>query len=313
MTKLIIQIPCYNEAECLAVTLSFLPRQVPGFDIVEWLVIDDGCTDATVRIAQENGVDHVIAHVENLGLAQAFMTGLSACVKLGADVVVNTDGDNQYSAEDIPQLVRPIVENRAEIVIGARPIAAIEHFSVSKKILQKIGSWVVRKVSGAKIPDAPCGFRAISRDAAMQLNVFNNYTYTLETIIQAGQKNMAIVSVPIGVNKELRPSRLMKSISSYIKHSIIIIVRVFLVYKPFRFFSSIAALLFGSGLLLGLRFLYFYLTGDGHGHVQSVILSGVLLGMGFQTLLVAFLADIIAVNRRLLEDVRYELKKNGNG
>ncbi|MBW1637331.1 MAG: glycosyltransferase family 2 protein [Deltaproteobacteria bacterium] len=313
MTKLIIQIPCYNEAETLAVTLSCLPRQLPGIDVIEWLIIDDGCTDETVKVARDNGVDHIISHPRNLGLAKAFMTGLRSCVKLGADIIVNTDADNQYNAEDIPLLVQPILEKRAEIVIGARPITSIKHFSLLKKILQKNGSWVVRVASGTDIPDAPSGFRAISRDAAMQLHVFSKYTYTLETIIQAGQKNMEVISTPIRVNKDLRPSQLVKSTPSYINQAIITIIRIFVVYKPFRFFLSIAALFLTLGFLLGVRFLFFYLTGAGQGHVQSVVLSGVLLGIGFQTVLVAFLADIIAANRRLLEDVRYELKKKHSG
>ncbi|MCF8055246.1 MAG: glycosyltransferase family 2 protein [Desulfocapsa sp.] len=307
--KLIIQIPAYNEADTLAITLQDLPRQVSGFEIVEWLLIDDGSTDHTVDVAQANGIDHIVRHNHNLGLARAFMSGLHACVENGADVIVNTDADNQYNAADIPILVQPILEKRAEIVVGARPIGVIEHFSSTKKILQKIGSWVVRVVSGTDIPDAPSGFRAMSRNAALRLNVFNSYTYTLETIIQAGQKKIDIVSVPIRVNEDLRPSRLVKSIPFYLKHSIVTIVRIFVVYKPFRFFLSIALVILGGGILVGLRFLYYYISGDGTGHIQSVILAGVMLGLGFQTLLVAFLADIIAVNRKLMEDVRYLLHK----
>lgn len=302
--KLIIQIPCYNEEETLAVTLAALPRQVPGFETVEWLIIDDGSQDNTVQVAREHGVDHIVRHTRNKGLARGFMSGLEACLRLGADVIVNTDADNQYNAGDIPALTAPILEGRADFVVGARPITTIEHFSPVKKFLQKLGSWVVRVASKTDIPDAPSGFRAISRTAAQKLVVFNEYTYTLETIIQAGQKNMAITSVPIRVNEDLRPSRLVKSIPSYIKRSIVTIVRIFIIYRPFRFFTTIGAILFGSGFLLGLRFLYFYLTGSGGGHIQSVILSGVLLGAGFQTLLVAFLADLLAANRKLIEDVR---------
>ena len=303
--KLIIQIPCFNEAATLAVALGVLPREVSGFDEVEWLIVDDGSADDTVRVARENGVDHVVRHTRNQGLARAFMSGLDACLCLGADVIVNTDADNQYHAEDIPALVMPILERRADIVIGARPIESIEHFSPEKKLLQKLGSWVVRMASNTDIPDAPSGFRAMSRAAAQRLMVFNDYTYTLETIIQAGQKNMAITSVPIRVNADLRPSRLVKSIPSYIKRSIFTIVRIFAVYRPFRFFGTLGAALFGAGLLIGIRFLYFYVTGRGGGHIQSLILCGALLGMGFQTLLVAFLADLLAANRKLLEDVRY--------
>lgn len=305
--KLIIQIPCYNEAGTLAIALAALPREVPGFDVVEWLIIDDGSTDDTVSVARANGVDHVIRHTRNQGLARGFMTGLDACLRLGADVIVNTDADNQYNADDIPALTKPILEHRADIVVGARPIETIEHFSPVKKMLQKLGSWVVRVASNTDVPDAPSGFRAISRAAAQRMMVFNDYTYTLETIIQAGQKNMAITSVPIRVNGDLRPSRLVKSIPSYIKRSIVTIIRIFIIYRPFRFFGTIGAVLFGAGLLLGFRFLWNYLGGEGEGHVQSLILAALLLGMGFQTLLIAVVADLLAANRKLLEDVRYRL------
>lgn len=306
--KLIIQIPCYNEAGTLAIALAALPREVPGFDAVEWLIIDDGSNDDTVAVARANGVDHVVRHTSNQGLARGFMTGLDSCLRLGADVIVNTDADNQYNADDIPALTQPILEHRADIVVGARPIETIEHFSPVKKLLQKLGSWVVRVASKTDIPDAPSGFRAMSRAAAQRLMVFNDYTYTLETIIQAGQKNMAITSVPIRVNDDLRPSRLVKSIPSYIKRSIVTIIRIFIIYRPFRFFGTIGAVLFGAGLLLGLRFLWKYLGGEGGGHVQSLILATLLLGMGFQTLLIAVVADLLAANRKLMEDVRYRLR-----
>ena len=307
--KLIIQIPCFNEAETLAIALAELPRQVPGFDCVEWLIVDDGSCDDTVRVAQANGVDHVIRHTHNRGLAHAFMTGIEACLQLGADVIVNTDADNQYNAADIPTLTDPIVQRRADIVVGARPIETIEHFSPIKKMLQKLGSWVVRTASRTDIPDAPSGFRAISRNAAARMVVFSEYTYTLETIIQAGQRNMAITSVPIRVNGDLRPSRLVKSIPSYIQRSIATIVRIFIIYRPFRFFGLLGILLFAAGFLVGLRFLYYYFSGQGDGHVQSVILAAVLLGMGFQTLLIAFVADLLAANRKLLEDIRYNVRR----
>lgn len=309
--KLIIQIPCYDEAETLAIALAALPRQVPGFDSVEWLIIDDGSRDDTVAVARANGVNHVVRHTRNQGLAQTFMTGLDACLRLGADVIVNTDADNQYNADDIPALTLPILEHRAEIVVGARPIETIEHFSPIKKLLQKFGSWVVRVASKTDIPDAPSGFRAMSRDAAQHLMVFNDYTYTLETIIQAGQKNMAITSVPIRVNEDLRPSRLLKSIPSYIKCSIVTIVRIFIIYRPFRFFGTIGAVLFGVGFLIGLRFLLKYLGGEGAGHLQSLVLASTLLVMGFQTLLIAFVADLLAANRKLMEDVRYRVRVRG--
>lgn len=305
--KLIIQIPCYNEAETLAIALSALPRQVDGFDEVEWLIIDDGSTDDTINVARQNGVDHVVKHAGNKGLAKAFMTGLDACLNLNADVIVNTDADNQYSADDIPLLVAPILEHRAEMVIGERPISAIDHFSPIKKCLQKLGSWVVRVASNTNVPDAPSGFRAMSRATAQKLMVFNDYTYTLETIIQAGQKNITISSVSVRVNEDLRPSRLVKSISSYIKRSIITIVRIFVIYRPFRFFGTIGAVLFTAGFLLGVRFLYKYLTGDGNGYIQSLILASILMGMGFQTILVAFVTDLLSANRKLIEDLRFKV------
>jgi glycosyltransferase involved in cell wall biosynthesis len=306
--KLIIQIPCFNEAATLGATLAGLPRRVAGFDAVEWLVIDDGSSDDTAAVARQRGVDHVVRHTRNQGLARAFMTGLDACLARGADVIVNTDADNQYHAGDIPALVAPIVGGEADIVVGARPIETIAHFSVLKKLLQKLGSWVVRAASSTEIPDAPSGFRALSRAAAQRLMVFNDYTYTLETIIQAGQKNMAITSVPVRVNAELRPSRLVRSVPSYVERSIVTIVRIFVIYRPFRFFAAIGAVLFTAGFLIGLRFLWRYLHGEGTGNVQSLILAGALLVMGFQTVLVAFLADLLAANRKLMEEVRFLLK-----
>ena len=308
--KLIIQIPCYNEADSLATTLAALPREVFGFDEVEWLIIDDGSHDETVEVAIRHGVDHIVRHAGNKGLARAFMTGIDACLHLGADVIVNTDADNQYNADDIPKLVEPILTHRAEMVIGARPIASIEHFSLTKKLLQYIGSWVVRVASKTDIPDAPSGFRAISRSAAQNLMVFNDYTYTLETIIQAGQKNISIASVPIRVNGDLRPSKLVKTIPSYIKRSVITIIRIFIIYRPLRFFGSIGALLFGAGLLAGLRYLWKYAIGEGEGHVQSLILASILLGMGFQTILIAFVTDLLSANRKLMEDIRFKIAKD---
>lgn len=305
--KLMIQIPCYNEAETLSIALSALPRKVEGFDIVEWLIIDDGSVDETVEVAKACGVDHIVRHNGNRGLAKAFMTGLEACLERGADVIVNTDADNQYNADDIPALVAPILSRKAELVIGARPIQQIDHFSLIKKFLQRLGSSVVRLASKTKVPDAPSGFRAISRDAAKRLMVFNEYTYTLETIIQAGQKNMPIVSVPIRVNEDLRPSRLVKSIPSYIKRSIVTIFRIFIIYRPFRFFASLGLVLFGSGFVIGLKFLLSYFSGDGDGHIQSLILAAILLIIGFHTLLIAIVADLLAANRKLLEDVRYRV------
>ena len=309
--KLIIQIPCYNEADTLDIALAALPREVEGFDKVEWLIINDGSQDDTVKVAKECGVDYIVNFKHNQGLAKGFMAGIKECLAQGADVIVNTDADNQYEAQDIPKLTQPIIEGKAEYVIGERPISQTDHFSPAKKFLQKLGSWVVRKASKTDIPDAPSGFRAISRECAMELNVYNNYTYTLETIIQAGQKNMAITSVPIRTNEDLRPSRLLSSIPNYIKKSVITIMRIFVVYQPFNFFMSIAAILFGFGFLLGLRYLYFVFSGDGDGHTQSVILAGVLMGMGFQTGLIAFIADLLSVNRKLLEELKVEKYHRG--
>jgi glycosyltransferase involved in cell wall biosynthesis len=302
--KLIIQIPCFNEEVTLGIALSALPREVPGFDEVEWLIIDDGSVDATVEVARNHGVDHVVRHTRNQGLARAFMTGIRACLELGADVIVNTDADNQYNADDIPLLTAPVVARNADIVIGARPIESIEHFGVVKKFLQRLGSWVVRRLSHTDIPDAPSGFRALSREAARHLIVFNDYTYTLETIIQAGQKNMAITSVPVRVNQDLRPSRLVKSIPAYVQRSIGTIIRVFVIYRPFRFFATIGLVLFSIGFLIGVRFLFKYFSGEGLGHVQSLILASSLLIIGFQTILIAFVADLLAANRKLLEEIR---------
>jgi glycosyltransferase involved in cell wall biosynthesis len=308
--KLIIQIPCYNEEATLPITLAALPRELPGFDRIEWLIIDDGSTDNTVKVALENGVDHVVRHSHNLGLAAGFMNGLDFCLRHGADIIVNTDADNQYNADDIPLLVDPILKGNADFVIGCRPIENIKSFSPIKKLLQKFGSWVVRIASKTNIPDAPSGFRAMSRATAQRLMVFNGYTYTMETIIQAGQNNMAITSIPIRVNDDLRKSRLVKSLFSYVKRSFATIIRIFVIYRPFLFFGAIGVTLFSIGLLIGIRFLYFYFNYKGQGHIQSLILSAILLGMGFQTCLVAFLADLLSANRKLLEDIRYQYNKN---
>ena len=308
--KLIIQIPCLNEEQTLPITLKDLPTEVAGFDVVEWLIIDDGSIDNTVSVAKQYGVHHVISHTSNQGLAKAFMTGIEACLKLGADVIVNTDADNQYNANDIPKLVEPILKKNADIVIGERPILQIEHFSFVKKILQKLGSYVVRAVSNTTIKDAPSGFRAYSRNAACNIMVYNNYTYTLETIIQAGQRNMTICSVPIRVNKDLRRSRLVKNIPTYIKRSIVTIVRIFVIYRPFKFFCYIGTFLLLIGVLIGLRYMYYYIINGGIGHIQSLLLSAILIIVGFQTLLIAFVADLIASNRKLLEDIRYNIRKN---
>ncbi|HEY5997191.1 MAG TPA: glycosyltransferase family 2 protein [Candidatus Deferrimicrobiaceae bacterium] len=308
--KLVIQVPCYNEASTLGAVLSSLPREVAGFDAVEWLVVDDGSTDRTVEVARSNGADHVVLLPRNHGLARAFMAGVGASLSAGADVIVNTDGDNQYCADDIPLLVGPILAGKAEIVIGTRPIAEIASFSPLKKLLLKIGTFVVRLFSNTDIQDAPSGFRAMTREAAMRLNIYNRYTYTLEMIIQAGQKDIAVTSVPIRVNPVSRPSRLIRSIPDYVLKSVVTIVRIFVVYKPFKSFITIGMACLIPGFLVGLRYLYLLRLGEGAGHTQSLILASVLLGVGFQTILSAFVADLLAVNRRLLEDVQYRLQKS---
>lgn len=302
--KLIIQIPCFNEAETLAIALADLPKEIPGVDTIEVLVIDDGSSDETVAVARANGVHHVVGFRANQGLARAFMLGIHAGLERGADIIVNTDADNQYYAPDIPKLIQPILDNRADLVIGARPIKDIQHFSPAKKVLQAFGSWVVRRVSGTDVADAPSGFRAISRDAALAMNVFSGYTYTLETIIQAGQRGLKVVSVPIRVNGELRPSRLVRSIPNYIKRSILTMFRIFVVYQPLKFFMMVGLVPFSLGLAIGARFLVFYFRGEGDGHIQSLILAAILLLIGVQTFLLAILADLLGVNRRLLEELQ---------
>lgn len=307
--KIIIQIPCFNEADSIEKTISELPNALDQIEQLEYLIIDDGSTDETSSVAKECGVHHILRLPRNSGLAKAFSVGLEECLRLGADVIVNTDADNQYNAEDIPKLVEPILQGKADMVVGERPISSIAHFSPIKKLLQKWGSAVVRSISRTDVRDAPSGFRAYSREAAMRLNVFNNYTYTLETIIQAGQMGMSVVSVPIRVNGETRPSRLVKSIPSYIKRSIVTMFRVFVIYRPMRFFGFLAALAFIPGFALGLRFLYFYLNGDGDGHIQSVILSALLMGSGLLLGIVAVITDLVSVNRRLLQKMQWQIRK----
>lgn len=307
--KVIIQIPCYNEATTLAVALDALPRHLEGVDKVEILIIDDGSSDDTVKVAQEWGVHHIVSHFGNKGLAAAFITGLRSSLAHGADIIINTDADNQYNADDIQKLIEPILERQAEFVIGARPISDTEHFSPLKKLLQRLGSAVVRLVSDTDVADAPSGFRAISRQAAIQLNVFSQYTYTLETIIQAGVKNIRVASVPIRTNPDLRPSRLVRSIGDYVRRSVLTIGRVFIIYRPFRFLGLIGGLFFALGILLGIRYLYFMAIGQGAGHIQSVILMAILLLMGFHTLSLAVIADLISVNRRLMEEVQVGLRE----
>ncbi|HXG93437.1 MAG TPA: glycosyltransferase family 2 protein [Blastocatellia bacterium] len=309
MTKLIIQIPCYNEESSLGVTLAALPREVAGVDSVEWLVINDGSTDRTVEIAREHGVDHIVSFSHNQGLAKAFMAGIEASLRAGADIIVNTDADNQYCADDIPRLVTPILERTADIVIGARPISEIEHFSPTKKLLQKLGSRVVRMASSTTVEDAPSGFRAISRDAAMRLNVFNEYTYTLETIIQAGQNGLVVRSVPVRTNPDLRPSRLIKGTRSYLQRSLFTILRIFMTYKPLRFFMILGSIPFAIGFLLGVRWLVLYASGTPRTHVPSLILASLLMLIGVQLWIFGLVADLLAVNRKMLEEIQLRVRR----
>ncbi|PSB11222.1 glycosyl transferase [Pleurocapsa sp. CCALA 161] len=311
--KLIIQIPCYNEEATLGLTLSELPRQLPGIDEVEWLIINDGSRDRTVEVAQACGVDHIVNLQSNQGLAKGFMAGIEACLEAGADIIVNTDADNQYCAADIPKLIAPILAGNAQIVIGARPIQSIKHFSPLKKLLQNFGSFVVRLASQTEIPDAPSGFRAISREAALRLNVFNEYTYTLETIIQAGQKGLIITSVPIRTNGFLRPSRLVKNIFAYVQHSILTIVRIFMTYRPLKFFMMLGSVPFSLGFLLCCRWLLLFWGIIGNDpakpRVPSLILAAMLILIGVQLWIFGLIADLMGVNRQLLEDIQLRLRR----
>jgi glycosyltransferase involved in cell wall biosynthesis len=309
MTKVIIQIPCYNEAATLPGTLRDLPRSLPGVDVLEWLVIDDGSTDGTSDVARANGVRHVIRFDRNRGLAAAFAAGLEASVKAGADIVVNTDADNQYRAADIEALVTPILERRAEIVIGDRRVGSLPNFSWLKRRLQVVGSWVLGRAAELETPDATSGFRALSRDAALRTLVLSNYSYTLETLIQAGARRAAVLFVPISINPQTRPSRLMRSIPEYLRKSSVTIVRAYAMYRPLRVFVTLGSILIVLGLLPGLRFLYFYFSGNRVGHVQSLILAAVLLIVGFQVVLIGLVADVLASNRKLLEEVVYRLRR----
>jgi len=308
--KLIIQIPCFNEEQNLPITLRELPRKLKGIDKIEWLVINDGSTDKTAEVAKDNGVDHILNFSHNKGLAKAFMGGLIESLKLGADIIVNLDADNQYCAEDIPLLIEPILKGEAEIVIGERPISQTVHFPKTKIILQKIGSSVVRLLSNTRVPDAPSGFRAISRDAAFQINVFNDYTYTLEMIIEAGQKGIPIKSVPIRTNKPLRESRLITSITKYIGYSTLTIIRTFITYKPLRFFFIIGSIFLTSGIFVGIRWLLLFFGGPQASSIPSLILTAILLILGFILIIFGLIADLMTVNRKLLEEIQVKLRKN---
>ena len=307
--KLIIQIPCYNEESTLEVALNALPKKIDGVDEIEYLIINDGSSDHTVEVARAWGVHHVVNFKRNKGLARGFLAGIDEALRQGADTIVNTDADNQYCGDDIAKLVEPILNGTADIVIGERPIDMISHFSPVKKKLQHLGSWFVRVASDTDIPDAPSGFRAMSRDAAMRLHIINEYTYTLEMIIQAGREKIAITSVPIRTNEELRPSRLFHSMSSYIKKSGLTIIRAFMMYKPLKFFGILGSIPFLAGVLLGIRYLIYLYINPQTGHIQSLILAAILLLTGVQTFVVGLHADLIAANRKMLEEVKCHIKK----
>lgn len=307
--KLIIQIPCYNEEKTLPTTLKDIPRSIDGVSEIEILVINDGSTDKTVEVARGNGVKHIVDLKKRKGLAIVFAAGLDAALKLGADIIVNMDADNQYKGEDIPRLVEPILEKRADIVIGNRRIEKIPHFSLLKKKLQRFGSRIVRYLSGLDVPDATTGFRAYSKEAAIKLNVLSEFTYTLETIIAAGNKGLTVENIEISTNPELRESRLFKNIPEYIIRSMATLVRVYTMYRPLRVFSRMGLISFILGFFLALRFLYYYAIGAGGGHIQSLIFSAVLMLLGFQVFLLGMISDLIAANRRLLEDTLSKVKK----
>jgi glycosyltransferase involved in cell wall biosynthesis len=306
--KLIVQIPCLNEEATLPETLAGIPRQIPGIDRVEVLVVDDGSSDTTSETARRHGADHVVRFTRHKGLAHGFMAGLDACLRLGADVIVNTDADNQYPSAEIPSLIEPILLGQADMVIGDRGVAQVRHFSMTKRILQRLGSWVVRKVSGTKVPDTTSGFRALTREAALRLNIISEFTYTLESVIQAGKKKLAVTSLRIEARKT-RPSHLFTSTWEYVKRSGASILRIYAMYEPFKVFVLLGSALLVAGGILGLRYAYFWWLGDIRGHIQSAILTVLLLILGFQTLLWGIMADLIASNRKLLEDLLYRVRK----
>jgi glycosyltransferase involved in cell wall biosynthesis len=302
--KLIIQVPCFNEARQLPDTLAQLPRHIEGFDAVEWLVVDDGSTDDTASVAIAHGVDHVLRYADNRGLAFAFSAGLEACCRRGADVIANVDADNQYQADALPALCAPVREGRADIVVGCRPIASIAHFSRTKKLLQRLGSAVVRILSGADVADATSGFRAYSRRAALTLNVHSRYTYTLETLVQARQARLVVATTAVGVNPPTRPSRLMRSTAHYLRRSVLTMLRAFVIYRPLRFFMAPAIVLAAGGVALGARFLVNFLQDGEAGNVQSLILAAILVLLAGLAAAIGLLADLLSVNRRLLEDLQ---------
>ena len=307
--KLIIQIPCYNEAATLPATVQDLPRQLPDVDEVEILVVDDGSVDGTKAIARDLGVDHIVQMKHNQGLAYAFMAGLDAALEAGADIIVNTDADNQYRGEDIERLIEPLLAGRADIAVGDRGVTTLEHFSPVKRLLQRWGSWVVERAAGIDIPDATSGFRALTREAAMRLTVLSDYTYTLETLIQAGARRMAVTYVPITTNPQMRRSRLIQSTPSFLAISAVTIVRFYAMYRPLRLFLSLGAILIAGGVALGLRFLYYFVTGPGTGKVQSLILAAILTIIGFQVCLIGLMADLVRLNRKMLEEAVYRVRR----
>jgi glycosyltransferase involved in cell wall biosynthesis len=307
--KLIIQIPCYNEEATLRETLRALPKSIPGIDQIEILIVDDGSTDNTAQVAEEWGVDHIIRLPMNTKLAGAFIAGLDACLQHGADIIVNTDADNQYRGEDIPRLIEPILEGRADLVVGDRGVASLEAFSPIKRILSRLGSRVIQIASGIRIPDATSGFRAITREVALRTIVMSDYSYTLETLIQAGSHRTAVEYVPVRTNPQTRPSRLMRNIPHYVSQSIATLLRAYTMYRPLRVFISLGILIALGGLVLGIRYLYFFSIGEGTGHIQSVILAAVLAIVGFQVFLIGLLADLIGSNRRILEEILFRIKR----
>lgn len=309
MKKLIVQIPCYNEAATLPETLAALPREIPGIDRIETLIVDDGSKDETVQVARAAGVDHIVKLPRNLGLAAAFIAGLQECLRQGADLIVNTDADNQYEAKDIPRLIEPLLAGRADIVVGNRQVANLAHFSPVKRRLQVLGSWVIAQASGLKTPDATSGFRALTRDAALRTFVLSGYSYTVETLIQAGASRMTVEFVPIRVHANTRPSRLMRSIPQYIRKSGVTILRAYTMYRPLRVFLALGGGLIGLGTIPGVRFLYLMAIGQRIGHVQSLILSAILIIVGFQVMLIGLLADLLSCNRKLIEELIYRVRK----
>ena len=307
--KVVIQIPCYNEEPTLPTTVQDLPRELPGVDQVEILVVDDGSRDDTVEVARSLGVDHIVSLKQNQGLAYAFLVGLDAALEAGADIIVNTDADNQYRGADIARLIEPLLSGDADIAVGDRGVATLDHFSPTKRLLQRLGSWVVEKAAGISIPDATSGFRAFTREAALRLTVLSDYTYTLETLIQAGARRMAVTFVPVGTNPRTRESRLIRSTPHFLSLSAISILRFFAMYRPLRLFLTVGGIMFAGGVGLGIRFLYYFITGPGTGKVQSLILAAILTIVGFQVCLIGLMADLVRMNRKMLEETLYRIRR----